>query len=245
MFKTPETLNTPHNNHLSNNPPERPNVTLITDIDEYLALALEAGKVKTTPEMLELGDRLSASETVFIVITVANEMAATIAIRSWDAQGNFRKFLQDLYTPLYAPDAEAINVSEMPPVIDEICGKVCYAGEFFIANKWRRKVSISDLSLFAYSEARDRWDPDWFFGYVTEKHAQMGLSIRYHGARSYKEGVTWRTENPFHRSSDRFVCSSRADIDWAFKTESEDSSMYRNSFRISHDQQPALRCSYG
>ncbi len=245
MLKTPQKLTAAPNNHPSTIIPDFPQVKLVTDIDEYLALAIEAGKIKTTPEMLEIGDRLEASETVFIVFTVANELAATIGIRSWEAEGHFSRFLQDLYTPLYAPDSEAIDVSSMPPVFNEIRGRVCYAGEFFIASKWRRKVNISDISLFAYSEARERWDPDWFFGYVTEKHGQMGLSIRYHGARSYKEGVTWKIENPFHRSSDRFVCSNRADIEWAFKTESEESSVYRDSFRVSHDQQAALCRPHG
>lgn len=245
MLQTSQRLTSPDINHQPCDSHDYPEVKLITDTDEYLALAIEAGKIKTTPEMLETGSRLEASEAVFIVFTVASELAATIAIRSWETNGHFGRFLQDLYTPLYAPDSEAIDSSAMPPVIDEIRGRVCYAGEFFIANKWRRKVSISDLSLFAYSEARDRWDPDWFFGYVTEKHGQMGLSIRYHGARSYKAGVTWNVENPFHRTSDRFVCSSRADIEWAFQTEPEESSVYRNSFRVSHDQQSAFRCSYG
>jgi len=245
MLETSQTLASPLINHLPSASHDYPEVSLITDTEEYLAMAIDAGKVKTTPEMLEKTDRLSASETVFVVFTVANELAATIAIRSWETNGHFGSFLQDLYTPLYAPDSEAIDCSIMPPVVDEIRGRVCYAGEFYIASKWRRKVSISDLSLFAYSEARERWDPDWFFGYVTEKHGQMGLSIRYHGARSYKAGVTWKVENPFHRSSDRFVCSNRADIEWAFRTESRESSVYRNSFRVSHDQKPALCCSYG
>ena len=57
MLKTPQKMIDLHPNPSLNLLGDYPSIRLITDVDEYLALALDAGKIKTTPEMLENGDR--------------------------------------------------------------------------------------------------------------------------------------------------------------------------------------------
>lgn len=197
-------------------------IVVHTDPEQYQALAETAGKIRTTPEMRARSEFADASSAVFISVLRNGELAATIGVRCWTVTQPFVEFLDKLYGPLYADGEGAIDTSHAPPVFDAILGRACYVGEFFIAPAWRRKIGIGDLSILAYAEACRRWAPDWFWGYVREQHAKAGLSIQYHGTTSYQRAVIWRCENPYHRSADRFVCSHRTDIDWAFDRFTED-----------------------
>lgn len=91
----------------------------------------------------------------------------------------------DWLVPLYRstgddprPAAGGLSPS---PLANRIAGRVAYHGELWIRpSAARGMIGLSDLlPRFGLIEAYLRWQPDWLYGFVSERKACRGLPIRW------------------------------------------------------------------
>lgn len=84
-----------------------------------------------------------------------------------------------LYQPAGMDIDTSKSVFKTAPASYEICGKVCYHAEFWIAKDNRRLGLARRLSAFGMLFALTRFTPDYIYGFIPIKHIQRGLSVQY------------------------------------------------------------------
>ncbi|WP_298975764.1 hypothetical protein [uncultured Roseobacter sp.] len=115
-----------------------------------------------------------------------NQLIHTQAIRLLDLSGvalgeHINMHRHKYITPNSTPDPDRTFYSR-PPSLDQITGKVCYHGEFWLSGGeggHRKQGFTALLSRVVFEMALKMWVPDYVFGLVPEPLAFKGIPSRY------------------------------------------------------------------
>lgn len=145
------------------------------------------------------------------------ELVHTQAVRLLNLEGtnlteHLRKHRHKYITPGSTSDPDNTFFSHIPS-LDQVTGKVCYHGEFWLKGGeggHRSQGFTSLLSRVVFDIALKAWSPDYIFGFVPLALGAKGIPIRYGYSRC--EPGTWLGANNENTSEEYLVWMSRQDV---------------------------------
>lgn len=187
---------------------------------ENIAAEVCAGpKGRMSPENRPNLHRLTKDNCFYLTIrNEAGELDGFCAAHLFDAGAqSFPAFLSGLYARLYGGGRPAIFEEDMPPVADEMAGRLVYFGDFFLRQgaKGRNGVDPVAMSAYFFATVARKWNADWIFGFAKDRNIKRGLAAKYMAARLYPGAIRWRVEGENRFDQDWLLCSDRRDYAFA------------------------------
>lgn len=146
-----------------------------------------------------------------------NELIHTQAVRLLDLGDDslaqhLRNHRHKYITPGSTPNPDNTFFASLP-VLDNICGRAGYHGEFWIkaGTIGRRNIGLTAvLSRIAFEMSMKLWSPDFLFGFVPTQMATRGVSVRY--GYTHCELGAWHGPEQEVTSEEMLVWMSNEDL---------------------------------
>ena len=104
---------------------------------------------------------------------------------------HFKEEIGDYALPDGEVDLEK-SVVDQAPISQEIRGRVCYHGEFWLAPEYRGSGLTGIMPRMMLLLGHLAWRPDYIFGLQGMKHSYRGLGIKEGYVHTDMRGVCWQ-----------------------------------------------------
>ena len=115
-----------------------------------------------------------------------------------------------------APSGESsvLIKGPQPRFLDEVKGGLVYVGDLFMLTDGTltRRLDLRAFMFLVYSLAYIRWDVDWIYSFIKDKHVRRGYAAIYAASHQFPGVQRWREEPAERDSSEWFTCSSAEDF---------------------------------
>lgn len=221
------------------------------EFDDLAAEVIAGPKGRMSPENRPDLHRLTPDNCFYLTIrNEDDELDGFCAAHLFDTGAqSFPAFLSDLYARLYGGGRPAIFAEDMPPVADEMAGRLVYFGDFFLKQgaKGRSGIDPVAMSAFFFATVARKWNADWIFGFAKDRNIKRGLAAKYMAAKLYPGAIRWRVEGENRFDQDWMLCSDRRDYAFALsRWVNEQTQVERTSspFAIPPASAPAARAAH-
>ncbi|MEL6795074.1 MAG: hypothetical protein AAFU55_02660 [Pseudomonadota bacterium] len=102
----------------------------------------------------------------------------------------------------------------IPRFMSDVRGRLVYIGDLFLITRSdvTRRLPLRSLMFLVYSISYMRWEVDWIYSFIKDKHAKKGFPAIYAASHQYPGVQRWRNEPAERDSSEWFTCSSVDDF---------------------------------
>jgi hypothetical protein len=125
------------------------------------------------------------------------------------------KHLDQQYRRIFCDPTPGSGLSGHAPAVNQVTGRTAYHGDLYIHPAHREGGLATKLSRLLIALAVLKWDPEYIWGYITEKlvNAGYGIQIGYHHVQP--AAIHWVGNIPENRSlTDCFVWSTKEDLNY-------------------------------
>lgn len=108
------------------------------------------------------------------------------------------------------------------PLARDVRGRLAYIGELSFApgHRGKRAERLSPFMRLFQVLAIQKWDVDWIYAFIPDRHMQARLDLVYGFSRAIPRAQTWRQPEPEVRSSSEwFVGASRVEMEHMLRSD--------------------------
>ena len=107
---------------------------------------------------------------------------------------------------------------QINPAAKQITGKTVFHGDLIVSPKHRLPAGLLEtFCVMSFFLALQKWDHDYSWAYLREKHVRSSVAMRYSLLHQYPMAILWEEKPDVHFTSDWFAFNSRSDIEYLAK----------------------------
>ena len=179
----------------------------------WAELIANSSKGRVNDESSPFASDLNSGNTSYIVVrNDEGQIDAFVSVRLIELGASTLSIhLRRQFRRIYGAGREAIDLSCIAPILNEISGRAAFISDVFIDKPLRNVMPQSVMTILAQSLSVLRWQPDWIYGFSKDRDVKRGLAGKYYSSRSYPGALKWLVETPNRLDSDWLLCWDRSD----------------------------------